>query len=213
MQGLYLVTDRGFCGRRGVAATVAEAVRGGAAWVQLREKTASTRAFIEAALALKALLAPRGVPLIINDRVDVALAAEADGVHLGQSDMPCETARRILGPRALIGLSVETWEEVEAAQNQPVDYLGVSPVYATPTKTDTRGEWGLTGLARIRAFSRHPLVAIGGLNAKNAAEVVAAGADAVAVVSAVCAADDPCGAARELSRIIHAAAEARKETP
>ena len=205
MKGVYLVTDRQLCGNRGVEATVAEAVRGGAAWIQLREKTGTTRAFIETAQRLKSLLAPLGVPLLINDRVDVALAVGADGVHLGQEDMPWEQARQLLGPRAIIGLSVETWADVEAAQDQAVDYLGISPVYATPTKTDTKAAWGLEGITRIRAFSRHPLVAIGGLDATNAARIVHAGANCVAVVSAICAVRDPFGATRELCKTIKTA--------
>jgi thiamine-phosphate pyrophosphorylase len=166
--------------------------------VQVREKTASTREVLNQALALKPVLASAGIPLIINDRVDIALAAGADGVHLGQSDMPYDTARRLMGPDAIIGLSVETWADVKAAQNLDVDYLGVSPVFATPTKTDTQSPWGLDGLARIRAYSRHSLVAIGGLNAANAKEIIQAGADAVAVVSAICSAEDPFTAARNL---------------
>jgi thiamine-phosphate pyrophosphorylase len=205
MKGVYLVTDSRLCGERGVVDTVAEAVRGGAGWVQLREKTAGTRAFVETALALKGILTPTGVPLIINDRIDVALAAGADGVHVGQDDMPCAMARKLMGPRAIIGLSVETWEEVEAAQALDVDYLGVSPIFATPTKTDTKAPWGLDGLARIHGFSRHPLVGIGGLGPDNAAEVVQAGAGCIAVVSAICAATDPFEATRALCRAIEKA--------
>ncbi|EMS78249.1 thiamine phosphate synthase [Desulfotignum phosphitoxidans] len=198
MHGIYLVTDQTLCLGRPLASIVADAVRAGIACVQLREKTASTRKFLNQALALKPVLASAGIPLIINDRVDIALAAGADGVHLGQSDMPYDAARRLMGSNAIIGLSVETWADVEAAQNLDVAYLGVSPVFATPTKTDTRSPWGLDGLARIRAYSRHSLVAIGGLNAANAKEIIRAGADAVAVVSAICSAEDPFTAARNL---------------
>jgi len=202
MQGLYLVTDRDLCGGRPLQDVVRAAVAGGAAWVQLREKNLSTRAFVEEAAAVKALLAPHKVPLIINDRLDVALAVGADGVHVGQDDMPYPLARAVLGKKMIIGLSVETWEDVEAAEKWDVDYLGVSPVFATPTKTDTKGSWGLEGITRIRSFSRHPLVAIGGLNATNTGAAVRAGADGIAVVSAICAAPDPFAAARELCRII-----------
>ncbi|MBU2027428.1 MAG: thiamine phosphate synthase [Proteobacteria bacterium] len=205
MKGLYFVTDRDLCGDKMLADVVLQAIRGGAACVQLREKDVTTRFFVEEALRIKALLAPFKVPLIINDRLDVALAVEADGVHVGQEDMPYEIARKLMGPRAIIGLSVETWEDVERAQGLDVDYLGVSPVFATPTKTDTKEPWGREGLARIRAFSRHPLVGIGGLNASNAEAVVMAGADSVAVVSAICAAPDPFTASRELTEIIRAA--------
>ena len=209
MRGLYLVTDRGLCGGRPLEDVVLQAVRGGAACVQLREKDISTRAFIEEAVRIKALLAPFRVPLIINDRVDVALAGGADGVHVGQDDMPYAMARRLMGPGAIIGLSVETWDDVEKARNLDVDYLGVSPVFETPTKTDTKGSWGLNGLTKIRARLRHPLVGIGGLNRDNAADAVLAGADGVAVVSAICAAPDPFRAAQELSGIIESALAAR----
>ena len=200
MKGLHFVTDRGLCGARSLEAIVFQAAQGGVACVQLREKELGTRAFVETAIRLQALLAPLNIPLIINDRLDVALAVGAAGVHVGQSDMPCELTRRLLGPAAIIGLSVETWEDVVRAQDQPVDYLGVSPVFATPTKTDTQPAWGLEGLARIRAYSRHPLVAIGGLNATNIADVISAGAEGIAVVSAICAAPDPRQAAWELNQ-------------
>jgi len=209
MRGLYLVTDRALCGHRTVEELVLMALRGGAACIQLREKDLSTRAFVEEAQRIKAMMAPFQALLIINDRIDVALAAGAHGVHIGQQDMPCEIARKLLGPRALIGLSVETWEDVERAEALDVDYLGVSPVFETPTKTDTKGHWGSEGLSRIRAATRRPLVAIGGLNASNAADAIRAGADGVAVVSAICAADDPYQATRELHDIIQSALEQR----
>jgi thiamine-phosphate pyrophosphorylase len=209
MKGLYFVTDRGLCGAKPLADVVLQAIRGGAVCVQLREKEVSTRFFIEEARRIKALMAAFRVPLIINDRLDVALAVGADGVHVGQDDMPYEIARKLMGPKAIVGLSVETWEDVEQAQGLDCDYLGVSPVFATPTKTDTKEPWGLEGLARIRAFSRHPLVGIGGLNAGNAETVIRAGADSVAVVSAICAAADPCAASRELSDIIASALAGR----
>ncbi len=202
MRGIYLVTDRGLCGGRSLEEVVGAALRGGVAYVQLREKNLSTRLFVEEARVVKQLLASRGVPLIINDRLDVALACEADGVHIGQDDMPYETARRLLGPKAIIGLSVETWADVEAAQKLDVDYLGVSPVFATPTKTDTREPWGLDGLRQIQAANRHPLVAIGGINAANAKAVAEAGAPCLAVVSAICSADDPAAAAATLKKIL-----------
>ncbi len=206
MHGLYLVTDRALCGDRTVEDVVLAAVRGGVSYVQLREKELSTRLFIHQAFRIRDILAPLAVPLIINDRVDVALAVGADGVHVGQDDMPYGIARMLMGPRAIIGLSVETWQDVEQAQDLDVDYLGVSPVFETPTKSDTKGAWGLDGLARVKAYSRHPLVAIGGLNRDNVGAAVAAGADCVAVVSAVCSAPDPETAARELADAIRNAA-------
>jgi thiamine-phosphate pyrophosphorylase len=206
MEGLCLVTDRGLCGDRPLEDVVRLALQGGITSVQLREKALGTRAFVAQAFRLKALLAEAHIPLIINDRVDVALAVGAEGVHVGQDDLPCELVRRLMGPAAIVGLSVETWEDVERAQDQPVDYLGVSPIFETPSKTDTRGAWGLAGLARIRAYSRHPLVAIGGLNLTNIAQAVRAGAQGIAVVSAICAAPDPMRAAASLSRCLREAA-------
>ena len=202
MKGLYLVTDRGLCGGRPLEDVVLRSVKGGARYVQIREKDQSTRDFIEEALRIKDILAPFRVPLIINDRVDVALAIKAEGVHVGQDDMPYAMARSLMGPGAIVGLSVETWEDVEEAEDLNCDYIGVSPVFETPTKTDTKGAWGLDGLARIRAFSHHRLVAIGGINVSNAAQVAAAGADCLAVVSTICAAPDPEAVSRELADIM-----------
>lgn len=203
--GLHLVTDSALCGERGVLAVVEAAVRGGARVVQLREKTLATRAFVERARALKALLAPLGVPLIVNDRLDVALACGADGVHVGQDDLSPGDVRRWL-PHALIGLSIERLDQLRAAEREPVDYYGASPVFATATKDDAAPPLGLDGLRALRARTARPLVAIGGIAEHNAAAVVAAGADALAVVSALCAAADPEDAARRLC----AAMEGRK---
>jgi thiamine-phosphate pyrophosphorylase len=202
VQGIYLVTDRALCSPRTIDKVIMAAVGGGVRYVQLREKNVTTRFFVEEAIRLQLLLKPFRVPLVINDRVDVALAAGAEGVHLGQDDMPCLLARKLLGKGAVIGLSVESWEDVVRAQEQDVDYLGVSPVFPTPTKTDTKGCWGLSGLAKIKAYSRHPLVAIGGINETNAAATILAGADCLAVVSAICAAFDPRQAAERLAAII-----------
>lgn len=210
MEGLYLVTDRALSLGRPLEEVVLAAVRGGVGMVQLREKEASTRLFIEEAERIKRLLAPYGVPLLINDRVDVALAVEADGVHIGQQDMPYPLARKLLGKRAIIGLSVETVEQVREAEAYDVDYLGVSPIFPTPTKTDTVGAWGLEGLAEVRRLSRHRLVAIGGLNATNAESVIRAGADCIAVVSAICSAPNVEEAAATLRRTIEAALAARR---
>lgn len=209
MRGLYLVTDRELCGDRSLEEVVRLALQGGVSYVQVREKFASSRYFFHEAKKIKTLTDAFHVPLIINDRVDIALAIHAHGVHLGQEDIPYEEARKLMGSKAIIGLSVETWDDVVRAQDLDVDYLGVSPVFATPTKTDTKSVWGLEGLSRIRSYSRHPLVAIGGLNATNAADVIMAGADCIAVVSAICAAPDPLKATRELSEIIQKTLERR----
>ncbi len=204
--GLYLVTDRGLAGGRELLDVVLAAVRGGATMVQLREKRAETRDFLELARALKAKV---DVPLIINDRLDIALAAGVDGVHIGQSDMPYAEARRLLGPDALIGLSVESVADAEAAEALDVDYLGLSPVYETPTKTDVDTSLGLEGVRQIRALSRHPLVGIGGMNEETAGDVIEAGAHGVAVVSAIVAAPDPEDAARRLATVVQKARRSR----
>ncbi|MGD8962782.1 MAG: thiamine phosphate synthase [Desulfobacterales bacterium] len=199
---LYLVTDRGLARGRSTFEIVTAAVNGGASVVQLREKECSTLEFIERAQSIKAFLKTRNIPLIINDRIDVAQAVAADGVHLGQTDMPLETAKGILGDTMIIGISAECLEDAIVAEKGGADYLGISPIYATPTKTDTAPALGLEGLRKIRKAVRLPLVGIGGLNRDNAAEVVRNGADGVAVVSAIVAADDPEAAARELKQVI-----------
>lgn len=199
---LCLVTDRSLSLGRPISAVVEAATRGGVSAVQLREKSCPAEKYIELARNIKKLLAPFGILLMINDRVDVALAAGADGVHLGQSDMPAADARKILGSRAVIGLSVETFDQSAAAEPLDVDYLGVSPIFRTPTKTDTGEPWDLDGLRKLRALSRHHLIAIGGIDSSNAERVLAAGADGLAVVSAICAAADPEAAARLLHGII-----------
>lgn len=210
---VYLVTDRPLCLGRDLEKVVAAAVEGGATMVQLREKTTETRDFVIQAQRLKVLLTPLGVPLLINDRVDVALAAGADGVHVGQSDMLCEDVRRLMGPKAIIGLSIENEEQLVAAERLDVDYLGIGPVLPTSTKKDHSPPWGVEGIARARKLTRHPFVAIGSVSAANAAEVVAAGADGVAVVSALCSAQDPAASARELREAVDKgrALRARKE--
>jgi len=195
---VYLVTDAQALRGRPLLDVVLQAMQGGVTCVQLREKHANTRDFVELACALQGALAPLNVPLVINDRVDVALACGAQGVHLGQSDMQPAHARRLLPPAVFIGWSVETPQDVANAAALPVDYLGVSPVFATPTKTDTAPPWGLQGLRSVRAMTTLPLVAIGGIHSGNAADVLAAGADGLAVVSAICSADDPCAAAQTL---------------
>lgn len=198
--GLYLITDRGLAGGRRIEDVVEAAVRGGVTAVQLREKDCCTRDFVELGRALARLLAPLGIPLIVNDRLDVALAIGAAGVHIGQRDMDYADARRLMGRDAAIGLSIETVEQARAAEALDADYLGVGPVFATATKPDAARALGLEGLARVRAVSRHALVAIGGIGVGNARQAMEAGADGVAVVSAICAAGDPEGAARDLWR-------------
>jgi thiamine-phosphate pyrophosphorylase len=199
---LYLVTDPDLTEGRNIIDIVKTAVGGGVTMVQLREKTASTREFIEKAKAIRGFLRDRGVPLIINDRVDVVQAVGADGVHIGPTDIPYVKAREILGPDAVIGVSVGTLEETEKMSGIGVDYFGVSPIFATGTKPDHAPPLGLEGLSKIRDRIPETLIGIGGITVSNAAEVVAAGADGVAVVTAITLAEDPEAAAKELIRQI-----------
>lgn len=182
-------------------------VAGGATLIQLRDKHGSTRRMIEEARAIHAALAGIGVPLVINDRVDVALAVGADGVHVGQDDMRVEDARRLLGPTAIIGLSIKTVAQANAAPLDQLDYVGVGGVYATTSKDNPDPPIGIEGLrdivAALRARRRDlPICGIAGIDASNAAPVIAAGADGVAVISALSAQNDPGGAARQLRAIV-----------
>ncbi|MEN7548984.1 thiamine phosphate synthase [Rapidithrix thailandica] len=203
MEGIYLVTDRKLIQGKSWLYVVEEAVKGGVSLVQLREKEISTREFIELGLALKQVLAPYQVPLLVNDRVDVALAIGAEGVHIGQSDMPYPVARALLGEKALIGLSVETQEQVLLANQWEVDYIALSPVFPTPTKTDTHTPWGLEGIKAARKISKHPIVGIGGIHQHNAPEVVQAGVSMLAVVSEICTAEAPYQAAKNLLNVFN----------
>lgn len=199
---LYLVTDRSLARGRATADIVREAVAGGASCVQLREKHCGTREFIEEARAVRAVLQGTGVPLIINDRVDVALAAQADGVHLGQQDMTLADARRLVPKNWIIGVSAESVKDAVRAEQEGADYVGASPVFATPTKTDTSPPLGLNGLAAMCKAVAIPVVAIGGIHLSNASQVMDAGAAGLAVVSAIVSAPDPRVAAAELWRVI-----------
>jgi len=207
---VYLVTDRGLSGVRGVRDTVLAAVKGGATVVQLRDPDAKTRALVVEARALVGLLRPRKVPLIVNDRADVALAADADGVHVGQSDMDVRDARELIGPDRILGLSITEESDLDRSDLTLVDYLGVGPVFSTPTKPDAAPPMGMAGLKRIAARTGLPIVAIGGLHAGNATDAIAAGARGVSVVSAICAAPDPELATRELVEIVRAANTRRR---
>lgn len=199
---LYLVTDRSLSLGRSLEEIVSEAVAGGVTIVQLREKETPTGEFVELAQRLKEILGPYKVPLIINDRVDVALAVDADGVHIGQSDMPYEIARKLLGPDKIIGLSVENMDDLLRANELDVDYVGISPVFSTSTKTDTAPPFGIDGLKEAVRLSVHPTVGIGGMNRDTVAEVIQTGCDGIAVVSAISSAASPREAASELRHIV-----------
>ncbi len=206
---VYLVTDRTFSRGRSTREIVEAAVRGGASAVQLREKDLDTRSFLAEGRAIRTLLKDAGVPLIINDRIDIALALDAEGVHLGRSDMPADVARRLLGPDRIIGLSVEEPRHVTSHETQYVDYLGISPVFLTATKTELEKAWGLEGIREAGTMTDLPLIAIGSVKQENAREVIEAGADCVAVVTAVTAADNPEQAVRRLLEEVRAGKAAR----
>jgi len=199
---VYVITSTALAAPRSVFDVVRAALRGGATVVQLREKELSTRELIEMAQALLQVTRPAGVPLIVNDRVDVALAVDADGVHVGQEDMPAGLARRLIGPGKILGVSAETVEQALLAQRDGADYLGVGDVYGTATKPDAGPPIGLEGLRRVAEAVRIPVVGIGGITPRNAADVVAHGAEGVAVISAVFGAPDPEEATRRLRQAV-----------
>ncbi|MFC5409373.1 thiamine phosphate synthase [Larkinella bovis] len=203
MHGLYLVTDAGCAGQAGhtLPFVVEEACRAGVQWVQVREKTASTRAFVELAAELKRITETYGAKLIINDRVDVALAVDADGVHIGQDDMPPTMVRNLIGPDKIIGLSINNLAELESAEGLAIDYIGAATVFPTATKQDTSSLLGLEGLREICRRSRWPVFAIGGIKAGNLQAVLQAGAAGAAVVSAICGHPSPYEATRQLNQL------------
>jgi thiamine-phosphate pyrophosphorylase len=195
---LYLVADRGYAAGRRLRPIVEAAVQGGVTLVQIRDKGDDARAFLTEALELRDALAGSGVPLLVNDRIDIARAIGADGVHLGQSDLPPRIARELLGPDAIVGLSIESRGQVGDGRFDGVDYLGVGPVFATSTKSDAAPPIGLDGLAAIRAATTLPMVGIGGIGPANAASVRATGVAGICVVSAILGATDPAAATRAL---------------
>ncbi|MGQ9778551.1 MAG: thiamine phosphate synthase [Bacillota bacterium] len=194
---LYIITDRVLAGEQPLVEVVRKALEGGAQIVQLREKTLPTREMVELAAELKRLAMDFDARFIVNDRLDVALAVDADGVHLGQEDMPARIARRLLGPGKILGVSVASVEEAIRAKEEGADYLGAGAVFPTATKGEAE-VIGIEGLRAICTAVDLPVVAIGGIDREKVAEVIAAGAAGVAVVSAVMAAPDPAAAAREL---------------
>jgi len=195
---LTLVTDTGLCGPRGVPAVVRAAVAGGVTAVQVRAKHGGDRDRLALVRSVADVLRGTGVALLVNDAVDVALLAGADGVHLGQSDLPAAEVRRLVGPDLLLGLSVSTVEEVRAAPVDALDYLGVGPVWATATKPLAAPPLGPAGTAAVVAAASVPCVAIGGVHAGTVGELRGSGIAGFCVVSAVCAAADPEAAARDL---------------
>lgn len=188
---VYLVTDNRLPDGRPLEEVVRASIRGGVGVVQYRDKQSSTRVMVEKAALLGAVCRQAGVCFLINDRIDVALAVEADGVHLGQDDMPLGLARKILGPDRCIGVTVHNLEELKRAEADGADYLSAAPVFATATKPDHQQPLGFEGVRRLALAARKPLVAIGGIDQSNAAGVIRSGARGVCVVSAVMAAADP----------------------
>lgn len=211
---LYALIDPANCGGHEPARLAAALAKGGATLIQLRDKSGKTRAMVALARAVKAALGGTAVSLIINDRVDVAQAAGAEGVHLGQSDMEAADARRILGHQAIIGLTVRSEAEARAADLIAADYVGLGGVFATASKQNETLPIGVDGLKHLAGLIRArraglPLVAIAGIDATNAASVIGAGADGVAVISALAGTEDPEAAARELRAIVDAARRER----
>ena len=202
---VYLITDPVLSGAFSVEEIVGFAVAGGVTMVQLRDPQAKTRALVEQARAIAALLDPHRIPFVVNDRVDVAVAAGADGVHVGQADMAPADARALIGPDRIVGLSITSQADLARSDLSAVDYLGVGPIYPSPTKADAAPPIAIGGLQEIAALTNLPIVAIGGLHAGNAADAIGAGADGIAVVSAICAAPDPEAATRELREVVEAA--------
>jgi thiamine-phosphate pyrophosphorylase len=200
---LYVITDEKASRGRSHLQVAEAAISGGADVLQLRDKEASGGRLYRVALQLRKLTRDAKIPFIVNDRLDVALAVGADGVHVGQDDLPAAVVREIMGRGGILGVSVDTVEEAMLAERDGADYLGVGPVFeARGTKPDAGAPRGVDRIARIRSHCRLPIVAIGGIDAGNAAEVRRAGADAAAVISAIAGADDIPDAARRLKRIL-----------
>jgi len=199
--GVYLVTEEALSGARTSEEIAVAALAAGIRAIQIREKEGTARRALEVALALRGVSHERRALLLVNDRLDLALAAGADGVHLGQEDLPVATARAVLGPDALIGLSITDPEQLDGPDVRDADYLGVGAVFPTGSKSDARYT-GLELLAAARAAVDLPIVAIGGITVENAAAAVRAGADVLAVISAIAAAPDPGSAARRLLEVV-----------
>jgi len=203
--GLYLVTDERLSRGRSTAEIVRAAIRGGVDAVQLRGKDLPIREQLAIGRALRTITREAGVLFIVNDRVDLALALDADGVHVGQDDLTADVVRRLVGPGRIVGVSAATIAEAQAARDDGADYIGVGPIWGTATKADAGEAVGPGLIATLKGAVELPMVGIGGINAGNAAEVIAAGGDGVAVVSAIVSAADPEAAARDLKARIVAA--------
>ena len=206
---LYLVTDDGSRGAD-VAALVARAIEGGVTCVQVRDKAGSTRRFVARVHEVLAVARPKGVAVLVNDRLDVALATDADGLHVGQDDLDPRTAHALLGSERILGVTAGDPQAARRAADDGADYVGSTAVFPTPTKADAGAPIGVLGLAAIVRAVRLPVVGIGGIDRTNAAGVMTAGVAGIAVVNAICGAADPRLAAEELARIVRAS---RAEVP
>lgn len=198
---LYVVTDRGILKGRNLCTSIEEAIKGGATVVQLREKDVSSLDFYKIAMEVKEVTSKYNVPLIINDRLDIALACDADGLHIGQGDLPLEIVRKIFGQDKIIGVSVRTVEEGLKAKENGADYLGVGAIYPTGSKDDAT-LIGIERLKEIKEKIKLPIVAIGGISKNNCSEVIRAGADGIAVISAVFGKEDILKASKELKSLV-----------
>ncbi len=201
---LHVLTDSELQSRWSHLDLARAALDGGADTIQYRRKHAATRLLLQEAIALRDACRRRRVPLVVNDRVDVALAADADGVHLGDDDLPISLARELLGPARMIGGSADNADEARARYGDGADYAGIGPVFATSSKGDTGPVLGLDGLARAVRAASLPLIAIGGINAENLAAVLATGVHGVAVLGAACLADDPAAVVAKMRALIEA---------
>lgn len=199
---LYVVTGDAFLKGRTLESVIRAAIKGGADCIQLREKDYTGRQLLEAGLLLRRITAEAGVRLIVNDRIDVARAVDADGVHLGQSDLPLQAAREMLAPGKIVGISTHNVQEAVEAERMGADYIGLGPMKPTTTKLDTEPVVGPAGVHEVRRHVRLPIVAIGGIKAEDVAEIIRSGANSVAVVSAVIAADDVEAAAKRIRSIV-----------
>jgi thiamine-phosphate pyrophosphorylase len=202
---LYLVISEEACNGRPLNDVAEMAVRGGVDIIQLREKFDTTEVFLQKAISLQEVLSKYNVPLIINDNLEVAKRSNAYGIHVGNNDLPPTVVRESWPECQCLGYSIEYLKQLVGRETLVSDYLGISPIYDTLTKRDTVTQWGLAGLRQIRGISEKPLVAIGNMNAQNAYDVMKAGADCLAVVSAICGADDPGKAAQEIRNNIERA--------
>lgn len=198
---LYLVTDRGILGGRDIFDAVESAVKGGVTLVQLREKNISSLDFYNIAVRLKKLAGRYGVPLIINDRLDIALAVDADGLHIGQEDLPVSAARKLLGKGKILGYSVSTVEEAVYGERNGADYLGAGPVYPTGSKLDAVSPIGIEILKRIKESVSIPVVGIGGIGFSNISEIKSSGIDGVSVISAILGSSDIERTSRDMAKL------------